>query len=320
MVADHLIAARVSADMKAQLRSLAGKRNISESALLKDLLELTLVGSGSSQLGEAGPVAKTARRSRLYVRLRPDDQLLLAERAAADLIQDWDLDLAECQSGLGQSQSRPAPKLVHKLVFSMPAGTPPDKVLLATQEFCREQWALKHRFVMALHTDEPHPHVHVIVKAVSEQSERLNIRKATLREWREEFARHLRRVGVEANATPRVVRAETRPRKSDGIYRTARRGVSTHIHDLVEATVIRPREPDRTEDLARQRVRETRRALECGWHAAGDVLENQGRAALAKQTRSFVRDLPPARTEREWLMAGLQQRQGRPTLKLERSR
>jgi len=86
----------------------------------------------------------------------------------------------------------------------MPAGTPADKVIAATQAFCREQWALKHRYAMALHTDEPHPHVHVIVTAVSEQAERPDIRKATLREWREEFASHLRRVGVAANATRRA--------------------------------------------------------------------------------------------------------------------
>jgi hypothetical protein len=54
----------------------------------------------------------------------------------------------------------------------MPAGTPADKVLLATQGFCREQLALKHRYALALHTDEPHPHVHVIIKAISEQGER----------------------------------------------------------------------------------------------------------------------------------------------------
>jgi len=90
--------------------------------------------------------------------------------------------------------------------------------------------------------------------------------------------------------------------------------------DRLEATVIKPHEPDLTEDLARQQVRESRRALERGWEAAGDALESQGRAALGKQTRSFVRDLPPARTEREWLMAELQQRQSRPTPKLERSR
>ncbi len=255
------------------------------------------------------------------VELQTDDgRHFQGREAAEDLIQDWDLDLAECQSGLGQSQGRPVPKLVHKLVFSMPAGTPADKVLLATQEFCREQWVLKHRYVMALHTDEPHPHVHVIIKAVSEQGERLDIRKTTLREWREEFASHLRRVGVAANATPRVLRGETRPRKSDAVYRAARRGVSTHMLDRLEATVIKPHEPDRIEDLARKRVRETRRALERGWDAAGDALESQGQAALAKQTRSFVRDLPPARTEKEWLMAGVQLRRSRPTPKLERSR
>jgi hypothetical protein len=45
-------------------------------------------------------------------------------------------------------QARRAPKLVHKLVFSMPAGTPADKVLLATQRFCREQLALRHRYAI----------------------------------------------------------------------------------------------------------------------------------------------------------------------------
>jgi hypothetical protein len=140
------------------------------------------------------------------VELQTDDGQRLQDRdAVADLIQDWNLDLAECQSGLGGLKGQRAPRLVHKLVFSMPAGTPADKVLLATQGFCREQLALKHRCVMALHADEPHPHVHVIIKAISEQGERLNIRKATLREWREEFASQLRRVGVAATATPRFV-------------------------------------------------------------------------------------------------------------------
>jgi hypothetical protein len=247
------------------------------------------------------------------VELQTDDGERLQDReAAADLIRDWDLDLAECQSGLGGLQSQRAPKLVHKLVFSMPAGTPADKVLLATQGFCREQLALKHRYAMALHIDEPHPHVHVIVKAISEQGERLNIRKATLRGWREEFASHLRRVGIAANATPRFVRGETRPRKTDGIYRAARRGASIHMRDRVEAAAIALREADPAGDPAKLRIRETRRDLERGWLATGDALRSQGQFALADQSRHFVRNLPPARTEREWLMAGLgEQRRGR---------
>jgi type IV secretory pathway VirD2 relaxase len=100
-------------------------------------------------------------------------------------------------------------RLAHKLVFSMPPGTNPDKVLSAVQTLCREEFALKHRYVMALHTDSSHPHVHVVLKAKSEQGSRLNIHKATLKEWREKFAQHLRAQGVVADATPRHVRGQT---------------------------------------------------------------------------------------------------------------
>jgi hypothetical protein len=42
-----------------------------------------------------------------------------------------------------------------------------------------------------------------------------------------EFAGHLRRHGVEANATDRAVRGKGNWRKKDGIYRAALRGEST---------------------------------------------------------------------------------------------
>jgi hypothetical protein len=192
---------------------------------------------------------------------------------------------------------------MHKLVFSVPAGTPADKVLRATPAFCREQWALKHQYAMAPHTDEPHPHVHVIVKAVSEQGERLDIRKATLRDWREAFAGHLRQVGVPANATPRVVRGETRPRKSDAVYRAARRGASTNMRARIEKAAAAVGAQDRPEALAIRQARETRRALERGWLAVSDALRNQGATRNADETQRFVQSLPPARTEREWLRA-----------------
>jgi hypothetical protein len=245
------------------------------------------------------------------VELQTDDGQRLQDReAAADLIEDWDLDLAACQSALGGLQGRRAPRLVHKLVFSMPAGTPADKVLRATQGFCREQFALKHRYVLALHTDEPHPHVHVIIKAISEQGERLNIRKATLREWREEFASQLRLVGVPANATPRFIRGATRPRKSDGIFRAARRRASTHIRERVEDAALELRKAGRSVEPAKLKLEKTRRDVERGWHATSEALRIQGQTALADQTRSFAEALPPVRTEREWFMAGLLEQAG----------
>src|SRR5689334_23616491 len=114
------------------------------------------------------------------------------------------------------------------MIFSVPAGTPPKKVLAAVKNFAREEFGAKHRYAMVLHTDEPHPHVHLVVRAMGHDGRRLRIRNDTLRGWRSEFARHLREQGVAANATERAVRGENRPQKTDGIYRAARRGASTH--------------------------------------------------------------------------------------------
>lgn len=91
-------------------------------------------------------------------------------------------------------RSRPT-ELVHKIIFPMSAGTTPDTLLAAVRDFAENECAPKHRYALALHTDEPHPHLHVVMKAISEEGQRLNIRKATLREWRKAFAGHLRNHG-----------------------------------------------------------------------------------------------------------------------------
>src|SRR6202034_1929601 len=108
-------------------------------------------------------------------------------------------------------------------------------VLEAARNFAREEFALKHRYALVLHRAEPHPHVHLVVKAVSELGVRLNIKKATLRAWRHEFARHLRQQGIAANATDRAVRGETRIHKADGVYRAMLRGESSQVRARVEA-------------------------------------------------------------------------------------
>src|SRR5438132_8926791 len=166
-----------------------------------------------------------------------DGQHLSGKGVEKQLLEDWDLDLEEHRrkADLESRSSRPPPKLVHKLMFSMPAGTPPDKVLAAVKNLAREEFGLKHRYAMVLHTDEPHPHVHVVVKAISEQGVRLHIRKATLRQWRREFARHLRALGVAANATERSVRGQSGSPKRDGIYRAEHRGESRHMRARTEA-------------------------------------------------------------------------------------
>ncbi len=140
------------------------------------------------------------------------------------LLTDWGLDIEEHPPAREfAGPGRKPKKLVHNLVFSMPPGTDPQKVLGAVRRLAKEEWMLKHRFALVLHTDEPHPHVHVVIKARDEKGKRLNIRKSTLRDWRQKFAQNLRELGVAANATERVVRGAPRG-LPDTMYRAAERG------------------------------------------------------------------------------------------------
>ena len=155
------------------------------------------------------------------------------------IIENWDLDLdVHFPMARAVREPRKPPKLVHNLIFSMPSGTPPTKVLRAVRKLAQEEWALKHRYIMVLHTDAPHPHVHVVLKARSEQGPRLNIRKATLRDWRQQFATNLRELGVAANATERAVRGQSKSNVPDGIYRADRRGKSTYVHQRAKEVAV----------------------------------------------------------------------------------
>jgi Relaxase/Mobilisation nuclease domain. len=240
--------------------------------------------------------------------IETDDGSLQGKGVEKRLLEDWDLDLDDHRrrSELTAANGRKPPKLVHKLMFSMPLGTPPEKVLAAVRDFAREEFALKHRYAMVLHTDEPHPHVHMVVKAVSEQGERLNIRKETLRQWREEFARHLRAHGVAANATQRYVRGETQPRKSDGIYRAMLRGSSTHMHDRVRAVADELRKGSKTEP-AKVGLLETRTLVETGWRVVRRLLATTGHQNLATDVDQFVGKMLPPLTEKEWFAEQLRQ-------------
>jgi len=37
------------------------------------------------------------------------------------------------------------------MIFSMPSGTPPNKVLAAVKDFAREEFGAKHRYAVVLH-------------------------------------------------------------------------------------------------------------------------------------------------------------------------
>lgn len=80
MPCDHLISVRVDEDTKQRFRALAARERVTESALLKRLLEVALMGTRYSDAA-AEPAWQETRAERLYVRLSRTDRRLLEERA-----------------------------------------------------------------------------------------------------------------------------------------------------------------------------------------------------------------------------------------------
>lgn len=83
MAANPCIQCRVTPEAKARLRGLALQRHLTESMLLQQLVEGALLQTigGATESEVSAPVEPISRTARVFVRLRPEDHLLLKERA-----------------------------------------------------------------------------------------------------------------------------------------------------------------------------------------------------------------------------------------------
>lgn len=234
------------------------------------------------------------------------DGEVIADRARLrDLHDDWLL------ANAAEARGRPSLSAAQSvaLILSMPPGTPPDRVEMAVRSWARETLGGRHDWIMARHDDTKHPHVHVTVRAVGYDGRRLAPGPDDLQVWRERFARELRRLGIEAEATPRQARGVVRKMPKAAIAGMERRGVDPRVRQRErqaaerEARAPKPAQPrDWSRDI--QARQESIRRAYLG-HA--DALE-RGDAAdrrLASDIRRFVADMPVALTRRQALAVEL---------------
>lgn len=266
-------------------------------------------GGAKSLKGAIAHLRYIDRNGKLELETDEGSRLKGGEVARA-LVSEWDLEAAGARARApyrGQGGRRPA-KLLHNVILSMPRGTPPDKLLAASRAFAREQFGLQHRYALVLHTDQDHPHVHLVVKAVSEEGKRLNIRKATLREWRTQFAHHLRAQGIAANATERAVRGRSQSTFKDGIYRASLRGESRYLRERLARVADEERRGGLKRTAGKAKLLETRRAVVAGWQAAAEALLEAGQGALAQKIWGFVGGMQPPLTTDEQLTRSVAER------------
>jgi hypothetical protein len=265
---------------------------------------LKVSGGGKTTGAVAAHFEYIDRHGELEIQTDDGDRLQ-GKDVAAKLVEDWDLDLDAALDRWDRMErgGRVAqPKLVHNILLSMPAGTSPSRLLAASREFAREEFALQHRYAMVLHTDQDHPHVHLVVSAHRREGGRLNIRKADLRRWREQFARQLRRQGVAANATPAPLRGRLSDHQKDGIFRAAQRGESRVEWERERRAMQDMRSGPAGRSASLGRISQTAKAVQHDWLLTGAALESQGLNRLAAEVERFRHSLSVPRTRQERAM------------------
>jgi len=261
-----------------------------------------VTGGGTRRGAVAAHFAYLSRQGTLEIETDEGERIGRLEEHKR-LLDDWHLELTAGQyrRPTDGGPARRATKLVHNIVLSMPAPTPPDKVLAAARQFAGQKFA-QHRYAMVLHTHQQHPHVHLVLKAENEFGRRLHIDKQLLRDWREDFARLMREQGIAANATPRAIRGVNKTKRREGIFKAQLYGKSTVMRERMIGVATELYLSGTVEGPVPQRL-ETRKSLESAWMKAAEVLDAQGELILAGDVRYFAMHLPPVLTDRQRLAA-----------------
>lgn len=244
----------------------------------------------------------------------PDGERLTGRAEVRELAGDWGAELSA-------EPVRRRGAVSMSIVLSMPEGTEAFRVEDASRAFARRVFGDRFDWVMALHDEDRHPHVHLTVRMSGRGGVRLNPRKADLQEWREAFAEALRERGVEAEATPRRARGVVRKSERTPV-RKARERFEAGGGPMPVVLAAALREAVREEDgvaVWERRALERQRLVRRAYVAEALALARSHDPAereLGRAVEDFVRSLPRPETRRMRLhreMAELRDRRGEAT-------
>jgi hypothetical protein len=238
---------------------------------------------------------------------------LLDRESVLEKVDGWRLSRAvvflDDKTHLPPEQRKKLRQTLH-IVFSMPKGTDPLKVLQGVRQLAALEFA-KHERILVLHdpaTDPSkhrgkNPHVHVLLKALSTDGRRLQVDKADLFHFRQAFAEQMRALGVEANASSRLERAVLKRPESLASIKMWKRLVDEHGSiDAAKARMRRARElPDLTLPPAAN-VKQAFDLVRSGYlDAIGKLSQSQREEHLkaALVLRHYVEQFPILRSTRE---------------------
>lgn len=226
--------------------------------------------------------------------------VIKGKEAVRSLAKDWAQD-----GGKRRKNTRDTTNIV----MSMPSGTDPRDVKAAARSFAKRQFGENYQYVMALHTDTDSPHIHLTVKNLGYDGHRLTVRNGDFQKWREVFAGELERRGVEAEATPRGTRGVIKKGISQAIKHMRDRGRTPEVDQAKVREIVQGFADEKAgkEPQPRpweERIKERQTYVRKAWlTAAKDLIQSDSTEdqELGRSIATFVKDMPPMRTERHEL-------------------
>jgi type IV secretory pathway VirD2 relaxase len=204
-----------------------------------------------------------------------------------------------------------------KMVLSMPEGTDAEALKKAARDFVKKEFSVNHEYAFALHTDDKHPHVHLVVKTLGFDQKRLNPRKADIQQWREEFADALNNRGIDAVATPRLIRGKVKKSEAQILrhidQQDAKKPRVSFVKESQKKAAIDEfnaekrgtNTPPKVWDFA---IKKQQKEVKKNWIELADELQkqtSQDDKILAKRIRLFVENMPAVETKHQQLKRDL---------------
>ena len=237
------------------------------------------------------------RKGKLELETETGERITDREQGKA-LVANWARDFD------GKPKSRDA---VH-LVFSMPPGSNVEALResvrkVGARAFSDQEW------VFAIHTDQKHPHAHMVVKMRGrEKDKKLRLNKPELHHLREVFAEAAREQGVILAATPRAARGIGQKAERMALYQMRQKGIIPNVQKATAQEILNelergPLQEKPWEKAMRERNEQERKAyLEEAYRLRAKAADEKERLdprkqqtflSVAAELERFAKTMPP---------------------------
>ena len=209
------------------------------------------------------------------------NERLLGKGAVQGFMSDWLADSGNNSKTNGQA------RVTMNMVLSIYDRGREKELSEAVRRFSRENFGKNHEYAFVYHGDSGNDHCHLMVKVNGFDGRRLRVNKNTLQQYRTSFAEHLMSQGVEATATTRSLRNQTRRAEKQSIRhindpspengrparmaRVTEQQITQAIQELKEAPGAEEGKP------WTQAIKDRAVSVEAEWLAAAQELDNEAK-------------------------------------------